>query len=312
MSHRIYLSLTITLIFAANMLPCWPATEIFFPNLMFQATQLSQEKNPQYKDLTQVFLNPAALAGATHWQTQLSGGQQIFDASTVTLSGLYPLSDNETIGFGYHYLSRGDIQVTSFNTFKPIVTGTISDAYHILSLSYGKVLNDGFKGGVLLRVLGRTLEPSSAIGYSADFGMTWYADEIGLLSMYTQNLLHQPLTWTNRISSTNALEERLPQEYVLEIGKKWPVVEGRISYILQTDGPKTKNRFNFGVVAPLHENFSLFGHFFLDSGFQVTRSSIGPIFKFNRLIFKYALMQTTKSGFSLEEHLFSIEFLGGL
>jgi len=94
--------------------------------------------------------------------------------------------------------------------------------------------------------------------------------------------------------------------------KKWPGIESRVGYVLQIDGPKTRNKFNIGFEAPLHENFSLFGHFFLDSGLQVTRSSIGPILKFDRLIFKYALMQNTKNGFSIDEHLFAIEFLGGV
>jgi len=281
-------------------------TAVFVPDMELQVDEVILRKNKGRIETRQIFLNPASLGGVQGWQILTSRGQHRFDYNSVTFAALTPFIFNGGISLGYHRFSSDDIEEVRHDGYKPYVSGYFSDTYQLLVISYGMDLSSDLAVGMRIQNLDHRLFTSLGSSQSADLGMFWMINDVGLLSIYTQNLFQSSLAWLKDGTTETSVRELLETEVKIGLSQAWDLFRGRVNTRW------TRRGFKMGSLSAemeLHPLFGIFSHFFFNKQFQFERYSIGTVLQFDQVIFKYALLRIEKNAFVTEEHIFGIEIV---
>ena len=228
------------------------------------------------------FTNPAGLGSV---QTQELGLMyyNLFDGAMVScLSYACPIIDRGTLSVSGVLLDSGNVEERDANN---ILTGTFSDTYKSLYLSYGINILGLMDVGANARYINHDFYNISVSGFGIDAGSIIFLPYDAKLSLFAGDLLEPDF----RYSSSSAT---LPLYYDVTLGWEKHVLE-EISGLVRVGAGFSGEEYITGITAHCGAEFSAYNFLSVRLGFSNSGISCGASLKYSGARLNYALVQTS-------------------
>jgi hypothetical protein len=269
-------------------------TDIFVPyrGVLFADTFETVGRN---KEVTNIFQNPANLAGAIRHQVKIDSSQNFFGYNHVVAGYLIP-TDYFVLGIGMNSFYTSDIpRVVDSQIGRPYISEYFGHMNRVLSLVLGVPLKAGFQAGVQVQNYLQRLDTDEASSYAVDFGLSWKSDSFWI-GTYSRNLLKTAYKW-----KLSGHEESLARKVVVEGGYYNDFFQAKIA---------NDSTFSRGVVEfYLNPNFSFLGDGVWKGELQ--RYSYGVCIDFDIFALQYNHIVYVNEILSLDRDLIGVVFSFG-
>jgi tetratricopeptide (TPR) repeat protein len=228
------------------------------------------------------FTNPAGLGSA---ETQELGLMyyNLFEGAVVDcVTYAYPIIDKGTLSVSGIMLDNGSIEQRDANN---VLTGTFTDTYKALYLSYGINILQLMDVGVNARYINHDFYNISVSGFGIDAGTIVFLPYGTKLSLYAGDLLQPEF----RYSST---ADALPLYYDATLGWEQEVLS-QISGILRVAAGFSGEEYDSTVNLHCGAEFSAYKFASVRLGVSGTGFTCGASLKYSGAEFNYALVQSS-------------------
>ncbi|MBL0057636.1 MAG: PorV/PorQ family protein [Elusimicrobia bacterium] len=138
---------------------------------------MGEAQTAAVNDATSLYWNPAGLGGLTQSEIMFMHNAAVQGTDQDVFYFARPTASGGVLGVGGSFLRVGDIE--GFDSTNGI-TGNVAASDSLLTLGWAKPWEDlrwfsGIQTGVNLKVLKKTLDQESALGYMADVGLIYEA-----------------------------------------------------------------------------------------------------------------------------------------